>query len=68
MDSDSGGGMTEKSQGARVRGRGLLYTRSSRPCPAPEMHTLRVPIDSSGFKDLKPVSAPVPIFVEEGRD
>ncbi len=34
--------------------------------PAPEMRTLRVPIDSSGVEDLKPVSAPVPVVVEEG--
>ena len=35
--------------------------------PAPEMRTLRVPIHPSGVEDLKPVSGPVPVVVEEGR-
>ena len=36
--------------------------------PAPEMRTLLVPIDSSESAELKPVSGPVAVVVEEGRE
>ena len=36
--------------------------------PAPEMRTLRVPVDSSSRDQVRPMSSPVPIVVQEGRD
>ena len=35
--------------------------------PAPEMRTLRVPVDSSSRHQVRPMSSPVPIVVREGR-
>ena len=36
--------------------------------PAPEMRTLRVPVDSSSRDQVRPMSSPVPVLVREGRD
>ena len=36
--------------------------------PAPEMRTLRVPIDSSEGDSIRSLSAPLPVAVREGRD
>ena len=36
--------------------------------PAPEMRTLRVPVDSSSRDQIRPMSSPVPVVVREGRD
>ena len=36
--------------------------------PAPEMRALRVPVDSSSRDQVKPLSAPQPVVVREGRD
>ena len=36
--------------------------------PAPEMRTLRVPVDSSEGDSIRPLSAPLPVAVREGRD
>ena len=59
----------ERSLRARTGGRPSLYrvVEAVPSHPAPEMRTLCVPIDSSGVEDLKPVSGPVPVVVEEGR-
>ena len=36
--------------------------------PAPEMRVVRIPIDSSGGDDVRPMSSPIPVVVREGRD
>ena len=36
--------------------------------PAPEMRTLRVPVDSSEGDSIRSLSAPLPVAVREGRD
>ena len=36
--------------------------------PAPEMRTFRVPVDSSEGDSIRPLSAPFPVVVREGRD
>ena len=36
--------------------------------PAPEMRTLRVPVDSSEGDSIRSISAPLPVAVREGRD
>ena len=36
--------------------------------PAPEMRTLRVPVDSSSRDQVRPMSSPVSVVVREGRD
>ena len=36
--------------------------------PAPEMRSLRVPVDSSARDGVRPLSSPVPVIVREGRD
>ena len=36
--------------------------------PAPEMRTLRVPVDSSSRDQVRPMSSTVPVVVREGRD
>ncbi len=36
--------------------------------PAPEMRVVRIPIDSSGGADVRPMSSPIPVVVREGRD
>ena len=36
--------------------------------PAPEMRTLRVPVDSSEGDSIRPLSAPLPVAVREGQD
>ena len=59
----------ERDLQARTGGRPALYriVEAVPRHPAPEMRTLRVPIDSSESTDLKPVSGPVAVVVEEGR-
>ena len=59
----------ERGLRARTGGRSALYrvVEAVPRHPAPEMRTLRVPIDSSESVELKPVSGPVPVVVEEGR-
>ena len=59
----------ERSLQARTGGRPALYrvVEAVPRHPAPEMRTLRVPIDSSESAELKPVSGPVAVVVEEGR-
>ena len=63
--------LIEVERGLRVRtgGRPALYriVEAVPRHPAPEMRTLRVPIDSSESAELKPVSGPVAVVVEEGR-
>ena len=63
--------LIEVERGLRVRtgGRPALYrvVEAVPWHPAPEMRTLRVPIDSSESAELKPVSGPVAVVVEEGR-
>ena len=63
--------LIEVERGLRTRtgGRPALYrvVEAVPRHPAPEMRTLRVPIDSSDSSELKPVSGPVPVVVEEGR-
>ena len=36
--------------------------------PAPEMRSLRVPVDSSARDEVRPMSSPIPVVVREGRD
>ena len=36
--------------------------------PAPEMRTLRVPVDSSSRDQVRPMSSPVPVVVRQNRD
>ena len=59
----------ERNLRVRTGGKPALYriVKAASQHPAPEMRTLRIPIDSSGVEDLKPVSEPVPVVVEEGR-
>ncbi len=59
----------ERDLRARIGGKPALYrvVEAVSRHPAPEMRTLRVPIDPSGVEDLKPVSGPVPVVVEEGQ-
>ena len=61
----------ERDLRARTGGRPALYrvveAAASRH-PAPEMRTLLVPIDSSESAELKPVSGPVAVVVEEDRE
>ena len=59
----------ERGLRARTGGRPALYrvVEAVPWHPAPEMRTLRVPIDSSESAELKPVSGPVAVIVEEGR-
>ncbi len=59
----------ERDLRARTGGRPALYriVEAVPRHPAPEMRTLRVPIDSSESAELKPVSGPVAVVVEEGR-
>ena len=63
--------LIEVERGLRVRtgGKPALYriVEAVPRHPAPEMRTLRVPIDSSESAELKPVSGPVAVVVEEGR-
>ena len=60
----------ERGLRARTGGRPALYrvVEALPKHPAPEMRTLRVPIDSSATEDFKPVSSPVPVVVREGRE
>ena len=64
--------LVEVERGLRVRtgGRPALYriVEAVPRHPAPEMRTLRVPIDSSESAELKPVSGPVAVVVEEDRE
>ena len=59
----------ERGLRARTGGRPALYrvVEAVPRHPAPEMRTLRIPIDSSESAELKPVSGPVAVVVEEGR-
>ena len=59
----------ERGLRARTGGRPALYriVEAVPRHPAPEMRALRVPIDSSEAAELKPVSGPVAVVVEEGR-
>ena len=60
----------ERDLRVRTGGKPALYrVVEAVPChPAPEMRTLRVPIDPSGVEDLKPLSGPALVAVEEGRN
>ena len=60
----------ERDLRARTGGRPALYrvVEAVPGHPAPERRTLRVPIDPSGVEELKPVSGPIPVVVEEGRN
>ena len=60
----------ERGLRARTGGRPALYrvVEAVPWHPAPEMRAMRVPIDSSELEDYKPLSRPVPVVVQEGRD
>ena len=60
----------ERDLRARTGGRPALYrvVEAAPRHPAPEMRTLLVPIDPSESAELKPVSGPVSVVVEEGRE
>jgi nucleotidyltransferase/DNA polymerase involved in DNA repair len=60
----------ERQLQARMDGRPVLYrvVRVAPWHPAPEMRAMRVPIEASGIDGMKPLSAPTPVTVEEGRD
>ena len=60
----------ERQLQARMGGRPALYrvVRVAPWHPAPEMRAMRVPIEASGIDGMKPLSAPSPVTVEEGRD
>ena len=60
----------ERQLQARMGGRPVLYrvVRVAPWHPAPEMRAMRVPIEASGIDGMKPLSAPYPVAVEEGRD
>ena len=60
----------ERQLQARMGGRPALYrvVRVAPWHPAPEMRAMRVPIEASGIDGMKPLSAPYPVAVEEGRD
>ena len=60
----------ERDLRARTGGSPSLYrvVEATPQHPAPEMRTLLAPIDPSESTELKPVSGPVAVVVEEGRD
>ncbi len=60
----------ERDLRARTGGRPALYrvVEAVPHHPAPEMRTLRVSIDPSEVEDLKPLSGPALVAVEEGRN
>ena len=60
----------ERQLQARMNGRHALYkVVDVAPWhPAPEMRTVQVPIDPSGEDDMKPLSMPIPVSVQEGSE
>ena len=60
----------ERQLQARMGGRSVLYrvVEVAPWHPAPEMRSMRVPIDDSGQGGMKPLSLPAPVTVREGPD